>query len=63
MAVVESLVTGIDGLVCSANIHVCTKNGVTNRPVVKLFPSRCVIAEVFESSTVKVTKKTMTQQR
>ena len=36
MAVLESLVTGDDGFVRSANIR--TKNGVTNRPVGKLFP-------------------------
>ena len=36
MAVVESLVTGKDGMVRSANIR--TKNGMTNRPVTKLYP-------------------------
>lgn len=36
MAVVESLVTGNDGMVRSAIIR--TKNGVTNRPVAKLYP-------------------------
>ena len=36
MAVVRSLVTGNDGLVRSAIIR--TKNGVTNRPVTKLYP-------------------------
>jgi len=36
MAVVESLVTGGDGLVRSVSIQ--TKNGITNRPVSKLYP-------------------------
>ena len=36
LAVVESLVAGNDGLVRSANIR--TKNGITNRPVLKLYP-------------------------
>ena len=35
MAVVRSLVTGNDGLVRSAIIR--TKNGMTNRPVTKLY--------------------------
>ena len=34
MAVIESVVTGNDGEVRSANIH--TKSGITNRPVMKL---------------------------
>ena len=36
MAVVEDLVTGNDGLSRSAVIR--TKNGVTNRPITKLYP-------------------------
>jgi len=36
MVVIESVVTGNDGRVRSANVH--TKNGVTNRPVKKLYP-------------------------
>ena len=36
MAVVESLATGKDGLVHSANVR--TSRGLTNRPLVKLFP-------------------------
>lgn len=36
MAIVESLVKGNDGLVRSATIR--TRNGVTNRPVAKLYP-------------------------
>jgi len=36
MAVIESVVTGNDGRVRSANVR--TRNGVTNRPVTKLYP-------------------------
>ena len=36
MAIVKNLVKGNDGLVCSVNIR--TNNGVTNRPVSKLYP-------------------------
>jgi len=36
MAVVEDLVTGKDGKVHSATI--CTRSGVTNRPVMKFYP-------------------------
>jgi len=35
LAVVEGLVKGNDGIVCSATIH--TQNGITNRPVLKLY--------------------------
>jgi hypothetical protein len=36
MAVVESLITGADGLVRAVNIR--TSNGRTNRPITKLYP-------------------------
>ena len=36
LAVVESLITGKDGLVRAANIRTCT--GHTNRPITKLYP-------------------------
>ena len=36
LAVIEGLVEGNDGLVRSATIR--TRNGVTNRPVLKLYP-------------------------
>ena len=36
LAVIEGLTTGNDGIVHSANIQ--TKTGVTNRPMLKLYP-------------------------
>ena len=45
MAVVESLATGKDGQVRSANVR--TKSGMTNRPVVKLFPLEVCDARVI----------------
>ena len=50
MTVAESLVTGKDNGVCSANIR--TRNGVTNRPVTKLYP-----LEVTDKSNVELIHK------
>ena len=50
MAVVESLITSKDNGVCSAYIR--TRNGVTNRPVTKLYP-----LEVTDRSDVKLIHK------
>ena len=48
---VESLVTGNDGLVRSPNI--LTKSGVTNRPVVKLFPLEVYDREVVQTESTE----------
>lgn len=54
MAVVKSLVTGNDGLVRSAIVK--TKNGVTNRPVTKLYP-----LELADKKNTEVNEKPKTE--
>jgi hypothetical protein len=50
MAVVESLITGADGLVRAVNIR--TSNGRTNRPITKLYPLE--VTATTDSQTDKV---------
>ena len=52
MAVLESLTTGMDGLVCSANVR--TKNGVNNGPVMKLFPLKVCDASIIQMENNEV---------
>jgi len=65
MAVVESLVTGKDNGVRSASIR--TRNGVTNRPVTKLYPlevtDRSDVELIHKENVIEVASDTVTTNR
>jgi len=65
MAVIESLFTGKDNGVHSANIH--TRNAVTNRPVTKLYPlevtNRSDVELIHKENVIEDASDTVTTNR